>query len=50
MGYGPWGSKELDTTERAHTHTQETSKACLQVGTERVFRMKHLQKEKEKTV
>ena len=21
MGYSPWGHKELDTTEHAHTHT-----------------------------
>ena len=34
----------------ARAHTQGTSKACPQVGTEPVFRMKHLQKEKEKTV
>ena len=22
VGYSPWGRKELDMTERAHTHTQ----------------------------
>ena len=54
--YGPRGSKELDTTEcvctciHTHTHTHTTAKACPQVGTEPVFRMKHLQKEKENTL
>ena len=37
VGYGPWGSKELDTTERACTHTRDIKsmspgghRACLQ--------------------
>ena len=37
MGYGPWGSKELDTTERTRTHTRDIKsmspgglRACLQ--------------------
>ena len=24
--YSPWGCKELDTTEHAHTHTQSVTK------------------------